>query len=1697
MTLCNVVFTFERGAKDGGAGRAAPRVAGAAGLLVLMAAAATLTCDGGGGTDPVAEPNRAPQPVGTFAPVEVFVGDSAVVALAGYFRDPDGDSLAHMANSSDAGVVAARVAGGVVVVRGVSQGAATVTVTATDPDGLSAEQTLAVAVPNRGPGAVGGIGDIEVEVGDSAGIGLPGHFTDPDGDGMVFTASSSDTSVAGVAVARDTLTVAALAKGAATVTVTARDGGGLEARHTFGVAVPNRAPVVIEGLPDARLPAGDTARTDVSLHFSDPDGDSLHFAATSSAPHIATARLSGTTLTVAALAADTATITVSATDPDGLAASLVFTVVVPNRAPEARGTIPDTTLTPGDTLTFLASRHFRDPDGDSLGYTVRTSRRTRVAATLAGDTLALAALSVGSSAITLTASDPDGLPATQRFRVTVEPPPRPDLVVDSLVADADSIAAGGLLTLTAAVRNRGEAEAPSPVTLRFLLSYDPRITTSDTRVDTVLLPQLAAGASDTATVAVAAPAFPGTFYYGACIAPLEGESDVRNNCSDAARVRVFQPNRAPEAVGAISSRRLDVDSSTAIGVSSFFRDADGDSLRFSATSSAPSVATASVSGSTVTVAGVAEGRASITVTARDPAGLGATQSFRVTVEARIAAAPDLAVTSFSASADSVGRDDAITLNATAHNRGSAPSSPATLRYYTSPDARISTADTEIGTARVGALAAGRSESASLHVFAPTDGGTYYYGACLDALATESDTANNCSAAFAVRVEATNRPPLAIGVVPSRAVVAGTSVSADVAGHFSDPDGDTLTYSATSSDTSTATATMLGSTLTVEGINPGTATITVAATDLEDLAATHSFVVSVEEEATPLPDLVVESPEASVADSIESGAPFTLSADALNRGPGSAAATTLRYYRSTDATITTLDAEVGTDAVRALGANQSSSETISLSAPSARGTWYYGACIDAVGNELNVSNNCSDGVGLRVWARNRPPRAVGEIADRSVAAGNSISLDVAAHFSDPDGDDLDYSTASSAPGRARVTNSGSRVTVTGVTRGSATITVTARDSGGLTATQTFDVVVGPGAQPDLVVTSVTVSADQVAPSASFTLTAVVRNQGTASLPSSTRVHFYRSADATITTADTEIGNSFVGELAASRSSTRSITPTSPATAGRYYHGACVAAVAGESDTGNNCSSAVALRVQPQGNRAPRAVGTIGDKSVLEGNEESVYASAYFSDPDGDALTYSATSSRPDSVSVGVNGDTVQFKGEAPGRSTITVTARDPGDLTATQSFLVHVTVPTNRAPLVRSAISDITDAEVGDGYHTSLSPVFTDPDGDDLTYSASNTNAAVATVRIRNDSVFVDALAAGSTTMSVTATDPGGLSATDSWDVTVLAPVPETFSIELAFTDNVTDAQKEDIRAARDTWESILAATELFDVTFNQVVECLGLSAPLDTVDDHVVFVDVTGIDGPTGTLARATYCHYRILNGVAAGPVTSAIEFDAADIERVRTAGALHDLALHEIAHGLGFDGEYWDQLGVVDTTGTDPHFTGTLAVAAFDDAGGDSYSGNKVPISSPDYSHWRGSVFDSELMTPSLLVGGTVAVSAITLQSFADIGYTVDVSLADDYDLPTPRPPWAAAEKTGEVLHVGNDMVRGPVMVVGPDGRTIRVIPPPPGTPQVLRGPTREARIEIRPGRDISNPASLRPSAAGNTFWRRDRNPADRPGSP
>ena len=244
----------------------------------------TVTGTGGGGssttqTFTVTVANRPPQAAGTLPALSLRAEDGAgTVDVSGAFTDPDNDALTFTAASSDETVATVAVANSVVTVTPRSGGATTVTVTATDGSGSSATQEFDATVANRSPAAAGTLAalSLRAEDGDRT-VDVSGAFTDPDNDDLTYVATSSDETVATVAVADSVVTVTPLSRGTTTVTVTATDVENGSATQTFEVTVANRPPELVGRLAALSLRVEDGDETvDVSGAFTDPDNGRSH-----------------------------------------------------------------------------------------------------------------------------------------------------------------------------------------------------------------------------------------------------------------------------------------------------------------------------------------------------------------------------------------------------------------------------------------------------------------------------------------------------------------------------------------------------------------------------------------------------------------------------------------------------------------------------------------------------------------------------------------------------------------------------------------------------------------------------------------------------------------------------------------------------------------------------------------------------------------------------------------------------------------------------------------------------------------------------------------------------------------------------------------------------------------------------------------------------------------------------------------------------------------------------------------------------------------------------------------------------------------------------------------------------------------------------------------------------------------------------
>ena len=547
-------------------------------------------------------------------------------------------------------------------------------------------------------------------------------------------------------------------------------------------------------------------------------------------------------------------------------------------------------------------------------------------------------------------------------------PGHPDLMVAPPSVSDGSPAAGARFTLSATVRNAGGAPAAATM-LRYYRSADATITTADTEVGESTVAELAAAGSSSQSVELTAPETPGTYYYGACVVAVAGESDSANNCSASVSVTVPEAKRA-----------------------------------------------------------------------------------------------DLVVTSAGMSDTSPVTGARIALSATVANGGDGAAGATTLHFYRSVDATITTSDREVGENTVAELAAAGSTIESVKLTAPATPDTYHYGACVDPAAGETDTTNNCSASVEVTVQGAvttpqGNPDLVITVVVSDhgpAAGAEFTLSATV-GNVGDGAGaaTTLRYYRSADATITAAdaevgmaavtglgaAGSAGASVKLTAPGPGTyyyGACVDAVADESDTTNNCSASVPVTVPEPKRPDLVVTLPRVS-DNAPAAGAQFTLSATVRNDGEGTAAAATLSYYQSTDATITTTDAALGTAAIAGLAAAGSSSQSVDLTAPSSPGTYYYGACVAPVPDETDTTNNCSDSVPVTVAPQ---PQSVevtpGDVTFASLGATAALTARVLdAQDNEILGEAVSWS--SNFPEVATVDAAG---TVTAVANGIATVTASA-------------------------------------------------------------------------------------------------------------------------------------------------------------------------------------------------------------------------------------------------------------------------------------------------------------------------------------------------------------------------------------------------------------------------------------------------------------------------------------------------------------------------------------------------------------------------------------------------------------------------------------------------------------------------------
>jgi large repetitive protein len=1248
--------------------------------------------------------------------------------------------------------------------------------------------TLTLAAVNDAPVAVGNLlPRSNVDAASGISVATASGFTDVDNATLTYSAAglpaglSIDTATGIITGTIDRSASQGGTGGVYSVIVTARDAGGLAATQTFSWTVTNPAPVAANNTASTNE---DTpiAAINVLGNDSDPDGDPLSVVSASAPNGIVTINPDGTLRYVPNTnfnGTDTITYTISDGQGGTATATVAVTIAAVNDAPVPVGTLPARANVDATTAISVATAAgFTDVDNATLSYSASglpTGLSIDATTGVISGTIDRSASQGGTAgvySVIVTARDAGGLTATQAFSWTVTNPAptaanntastNEDTPIASInVLGNDSDPDGDPLTVTSASAPNGIVTINPDGTLR----YVPNANFNGTDTITYIISD---GQGGTATATVT--------------------------------VTIAAVNDAPVPVGALPARS-NVDAAAGINVPTAggFADVDNSALTYSAAGLPAGLSIDAVTGvisGTINRSasqGGAGGVYSVVVTARDAAGLTATQTFSWTVT----------------------NPSPIATNDTATTNEDTPVTIAVLPNDSDPDGDplvVIAASATVGTATIAGNQVQYTPPANFNGTATI---TY----------TISDGQGGTSTAtIIVTVNPVNDAPTATPIAP-RNTADGATLSVPVAGSFSDVDGNPLSFSAAGLPpglTINQATGVISGTIARDASQTGGGvyTATITASDGNGGTVTQTITFNV---ANP-PPIATNDSVATAEDTAITISPLTNDTDP----------------DGDPLTITSAAAQNGTVTINANG-------TVTYTPnPGYNGT-------DTITYTISDGNGgtATATITMAVADVNDAPVRSGSIGNQSNLDSQVINLPVAGAFSDPDGDTLTY-TATGLP--AGLTINATTGVISGTVDNSAsqpnggvyTIIITASDNRGGTATQTFGWTVtnpAPGAVNDVATTNedtpvgIAVLTNDVDPDGDpLTVTAASAGNGTVTiLPNGTLLYtpnanfngtdtiLYTISDSeggvstasvtvtirpvndapttvglpsqngddgtavTIPTASafSDIDGDVLTFAATGLPNNLTIDPVTGVISGTLapdtsQAGPYVVTITATDPSGRSVTTSFVYSVQ---NIPPVAVNDFA--STPEDVPVVVAVLTNDSDPDNDPLTITSASANNGTVVVNPNG-TLTFT-PAPnfnGIATVSYTISDGNGGVATATLTINVAA-VNDAP---TALPIPNQASVdGAFYSAGVAPFFNDLDGDLLTFTATGLPAGLAidsATGVISGTIDRNAsqINGGVYTVTITANDGNGGTVSRTLTATVTNPAPT------AANDSATTAE---------------------------------------------------------------------------------------------------------------------------------------------------------------------------------------------------------------------------------------------------------------------------------------------------------------------
>ena len=500
------------------------------------------------------------------------------------------------------------------------------------------------------------------------------------------------------------------------------------------------------------------------------------------------------------------------------------------------------------------------------------------------------------------------------------------------------------------------------------------------------------------------------------------------------------------------------------------------------------------------------------------------------------------------------------------------------------------------------------------------------------------------------------------------VVQGMTDEVDLSEAFSDPEGKTLTFTATPKDKAIATATVKGTTLTVTGVKVGSTTVAVTATDPGKLSVRQSLTVTVTE-APPEPE-----PPVTIDDVKMNYPTLEITPTATDK--------TAEIELPAGYTLISLNEDKVTVDEKAATTSAATSVKWAAATANAANVWVLTAVAEglAVVDVLDESESVAHTIRVTVTADPPPDPVAPEITEmlEDVWLGedrDSHYFDLEYHFSHTS--TMTYSVTVEDKTVATYVLDGSMLTITKADSGDTRMAVTA-EADGESETDHLNVYV----RDHNVATPYTMGTiNDIELTVGNSLGVNVANR-------------FADPQRRDMTLNVDSNDEEIATVEAD-GSTVTVTAIGAGTAT-----ITVSAIDDEDLESGDLSFEVMVSEpttdpDPEPENMPPIKTGIGDKPLRPGASEMISLNDYFSDPEGGALSYNVRSSDSDKVTATESGGTLTLEAKMVGTATITVDATDDADNMVSDMFTV--TVDMDCPSMMDLDVGEIQTCDLPEGY----------------------------------------------------------------------------------------------------------------------------------------------------------------------------------------------------------------------------------------------------------------------------------------------------------------------------------------------------------------------------------------------------------------